>query len=331
MICFGHSRRIHRFLTAWLCAGLAACSVHPLPGDIPRVSTVDIVKAIRCEALAGIDSLRPEEKLRAEPVLKATVIGYDFTFDITETNDIGSSEKNPNLLTFANGKKTTLDLTASASLTRANKRTFTIIEPLADLTKPQNRDLCTNRTAGANWAYPITGTIGMDEIARTYLRLEVLTELQKVRAPPHDSGRAVDPDHLVFADDLQFTTHFDAGAGTTLVLDAVVGSLKLTKASISAAASRHDTHRVVVALMRKPIDVVEKATSKAGSAIRDRQRLLTSGNIRDPRTQASLLQVDQDARTAVAIELYRRRDLNDIDNAPAEALGQRLLDVLKVP
>jgi hypothetical protein len=111
----------------------------------------------------------------------------------------------------------------------------------------------------------------------------------------------------------------------------VVGSLKLTNASISARASRDDTHTLVVALMRKPIDVVEKATSKAGSAIRDRQRLLTSGNIRDPRTQASLLQVDQDARTAVAMELYRRRDLNDIDNAPAEALGQRLLDVLKVP
>lgn len=62
----------------------------------------------------------------------------------------------------------------------------------------------------------------------------------------------------------------------------------------------------------------------------NREALLALG-VRDPRTQVQLIQVDVDARTRVAMELYRRRSLNDVDNEPAEALGQRLLDVLKVP
>ena len=59
--------------------------------------------------------------------------------------------------------------------------------------------------------------------------------------------------------------------------------------------------------------------------------LLLSDNVRDPRTQARLIAIDENARTQVAMELQRRRSLNDVDNAPAEVLGQRFLDVLKVP
>lgn len=299
---------------AALAVGVSACSTHPLPDDVTRTSTVDIVKSIRCEALAGIDSLSPAERAKAEPIINATAVGFDFTFNISESNGINGDPKN-SFLTFKNGTKSTFDFTGSASLQRSNLRRFTIIEPLADLRKPENRALCANRTAGANWTYPIAGAIGMDEVVRTYLKLEMLSELQQAR------GKAA---NVVFADDLSFTTHFDAGARTTLVLDAVVGRLRVTNASIKANASRDDAHSVIVALTRQNINVDE-------SAALDRGALLASGKVRDPRTQVQLIQVDAEARARVAMELYRRRSLNDVDNEPAEALGQRLLDVLKVP
>src|SRR5262245_10308908 len=119
-----HSRNSSIFYcapVALLCIGLTACSVHPLPADVSRPSTVDLVKTLRCEALAGIDSLRPEEKLRAAPVIQATVIGYDFTFTIRETDDANGGDPNDHLLSFINGSKVTLDLTGSASLQRGNE------------------------------------------------------------------------------------------------------------------------------------------------------------------------------------------------------------------
>ena len=112
----------------------------------------------------------------------------------------------------------------------------------------------------------------MDEVVRTYLKMEMLTELQKVR------GKSA---NTVFADDLTFTTHFDAGAKGTLVLDAVVGHLKVTNASVRAKASRDDTHSVIVASTRQNINVDEAAAV-------NREALLALG-VRDPRTQVQLI------------------------------------------
>jgi hypothetical protein len=328
---------VGRILVAPCVGGLATllvgCSVHPLPDDVARVSTVDIVKSIRCEALAGIDSLTPDEQVKAAPIIKVSKIGYDFQFDISETNAAQGTGAKPlnSFLTFKNGTKFVGDLSAKATLERKNLRKFTIIEPLSDLEKSEHRKLCASRTTRANWTYPIAGRIGMDEVVRTYLKLEILTEIKKTR--PTD--QKVKFTNVVFADDLTFTTHFDVGATTTLVLDAVVGHLKVTNASLGVSAIREDTHSVIVALTRTPIDVTETASPRARfaamAAMDDRAALRFNNNIRDPRTQARLVQEDEDARTRVAMELYRRRSLNNVDNEPAEVLGQRLLDVLKVP
>jgi hypothetical protein len=313
-----------------LAVALSACSVHPLPEDVSRTSTVDIVKSIRCEALAGLESLRPEELARAAPIIKATMIGYDFLFDMKEKNDAHGAGPTPNnsFLTFKKEKKLTLDVTGNAVLERNNLRRFIVIEPLADLTKDENRARCSDRTTRANWVYPITGRIGLDEVVRTYLKLEMLTELDMwVERIPTARSRFA---NVVFADDLTFTTKFSAGAETTLVLDAVVGRLKLTNASIVTNASRDDVHSVIVALTRKKIDVEERKIGKLDPKL-DRRVMLLNDNVRDPRTQARLIEIDEDARTRVAMELHRRRSLNDVDNAPAQVLGQRFLDVMKVP
>jgi hypothetical protein len=275
--------------------------------------------------MAGLESFVPNEMAKAAPIVRATMIGYDFTFTITEDNNANGADEGP-FLKFANGGKVNLDLTGKATLHRQNVRKFTIIEPLLDLAKDDNRARCSNRTTRANWTYPIAGKIGMDEVVRTYLKLEMLSELD-------ETTKAEGPfKNVVFADELAFTTKFGFGATTTLVLDAVVGRLKLTNASIDVGASRNDVHKVVVALTRATIPVDERRRFRNSiDPKQDRWALLLSDNVRDPRAQARMIEIDEEARTRVAIELYRRRSLNDVDNVPAQALGQRLLDVLKVP
>jgi hypothetical protein len=331
---------------AAFCGGLAACSVHPLPEDFSRASTVDIVKSIRCEAGVGVaglmDSLKPEDRLKAAQIIKATMIGYDFDFQITEENSAGGKKgENGSFTTFERSFTSTpssLDLRASATLNRRNTRNFTIIEPLADLTKKESLALCNDRTKGENWAYPIAGAIGLDEVVRTYLKLELLTELQGIEGGPRPADATGKfPAHVVFSDDLQFTTYLSAGASGKVVLDAVVGRLSVRDASFGVSASRNDIHSVIVALTRKTLDVDERVRSgRASARVRqeagakqERQSLVKK--VRDPRTQARVIQIDAAASDSVAIELHQRRARKSEDNEPARALGQRLLDVLKVP
>jgi hypothetical protein len=325
---------------------VAGCSVHPLPGDFSRTSTVDIVRSLRCEARDGAESLltrlTPQERLQVTPIIRETKIGYDFSFTIEESNDAGNGDERFGLRFERSFTKTPskLDLRGSGSLGRQNIRTFTIIEPLTDLLKPETSAICKDRTQGANWTHPVAGTIGLDELVGTYLKLEVLSELRRFTASekPFKSGAPGKfPKHVVFSDELLFTTHFGAGMTGTLVLDAVVGRLSLRNASLTAGATRRDLHSVIVALTREKVDVDETVRSGRASARAlqeagaKREGGALANSVRDPRTQARIIQLDAPASESIAIELHQRRARNDEDDQAARALGQRLLDVLRLP
>ena len=85
-----------RLRTIVCCTVIAAafafpgCSIHPLPGDIPRVPTSDIVERIRCEAQEGLRSFSQEDpdiRRIVQRVIRGTTIAYEFAFKITEHND----------------------------------------------------------------------------------------------------------------------------------------------------------------------------------------------------------------------------------------------------
>lgn len=314
-------------LAGLLSVVLAACSVHPLPEDVSGVPTTDIVRSIRCETLAGIDSLSLEERSKAEIAINETMVGYYFEFAGTENNGLSSDVTATSLLNLANDKGVNATFNGSAALSRTSRRQFMIIEPLTDMQTEKNRATCSDRTPRQNWTYPITGTIGVDEIARTYLRLELLTKLKEIKQPIN-TEKAFDGEPVVLSDDLQFTTHFDATVAGSMEVDAVVGRLRVVSANASAGSSRHDFHRVVVAMTR-----TAPATPKRDRRDDTQERLilLAEDSVRDPRTQALLMQKDETARTRIAIELYLRRSLRDLDHLPARVLGNRLLDVLKLP
>ena len=240
-------------------AGLAGCAMHPLPGDFSRKSTYQIIEKIRCE---GAESLRGIPK--GHPFLKSVYIGYDFDFNITETNAAGNGTHPGAHASFhgarPSGRTVDLDVNANASLTRAAQRTFRIIESFEQL---QTADCSPGRNRG-NLLYPIAGSIGMDEIVRTYVGLERITTL----APAFTSGSTTEvgpiagatsapgfssTSPVVFADVLEFTTTLGASANPTLTLSApAVGSFKLTNLSLFGSAGRTDSHKLTVVIARDP-------------------------------------------------------------------------------
>src|SRR5258708_5133630 len=58
---------------------LIGCSIHPLPDDVSRKSTYDIVEKIRCEAKAAVDKY-------GRGFNDASIV-YSFTFNINEVDD----------------------------------------------------------------------------------------------------------------------------------------------------------------------------------------------------------------------------------------------------
>jgi hypothetical protein len=78
-------------LAATLAFGLSGCSMHPLPEDVSRATTADIVARIRCEAKEGLESFRrqplsPKDIEHVKLIVDNTTIGFEFDFNIEEDN-----------------------------------------------------------------------------------------------------------------------------------------------------------------------------------------------------------------------------------------------------
>jgi hypothetical protein len=287
---------------------MAGCSTYPLPQDVSRRNTYDIVEKLRCEAQGGLRAGLKEvlgTHQTSHRFLTDTFVGYDFIFEITEDNNATAGKLEFDRPAFTKGSSFSLDFSASASLQRKNKRDFRIIESLAQLNKAN----CSADAGRKNWVYPITGAVGLDEVVQTYIRLEKLTSF-KVR----------NNDPIVFSDKLDFTTDLGAGATPELTLATVVGNLRLSKASLFGQAKRKDIHSVTVAIARDakaPADEqFERSLRRFGA-----DRTLS---LRATRGLDAVAQRDASGATRVLLELERRRALSE-----EETLSTRLIEVLK--
>lgn len=208
----------------------AGCSIHPLPDDVSRKSTYEIVDKIRCEAKAAVDQY-------GQGFNDASIV-YQFTFDIDEQDNAGAGLTlfNP----FANG---TFNLAASGSANRERlgNRNFELIDSFADL-----RKLNCLRDREANWLYPLTGDIGMYDSVATFIRLQ--------KADNPGAGRI-----FTFADTLTYTTTLMGGATATLALNPVSQQFKVTAANAGLSGSRMDTHKVVVTMSAGQQTIVDSS------------------------------------------------------------------------
>jgi hypothetical protein len=345
---------------AALALGLAGCSMHPLPENyplnFPRASTFDIVQKVRCEAKAGLarfkDSRRPEH---VKKIVQATSIGYDFKLVMAETNNAEDGALDFVRKPAKKGSKDsfTVNVTGEATKARSNTRTFRIVEDLAAVA---NAD-CSDQALRANLAYPISGSLRVDDIVSTYVRLEMISNLDQrgedaAEVPAEDDPRKRTG---VFSDFLVFNTRLSLDATPTLKVSAVAGSFKLTNAGIHGSAVRSDQHSLIIAFAQDPDfhktelervrnqraflahkTELDRARGQRAFLVQRRQarpvvESVPLSVVSEPRTQTTLVAANAVARNKVLLELARLRNLADDEEETPRFLGERLLTFLRPP
>ena len=245
-----------------LSLGLTACAIHPLPEDVTGMKTTQIVHRIRCEALDAV--LQAEERINGEiadtpqkvarqqtrlKVLSNIGIVLSFSLSGEEMNNINSASA-----TFQqplhNG---TFSLNANAgslgdTLDRQNIRTFTVVDNFAELTKPEKQKICATEPAGPNYAYPITGNIGVAEMINTFVTLAIYQDLGAEQGKSGGAPSLGMNTAPTLVDTITFTTVLSVGVNPIWMLTPVGKAFQLTNASINLGVSRKDIHQVIVGL-----------------------------------------------------------------------------------
>ena len=242
-------------------AALAACSIHPVPFDVPGYRTIDIVKRIRCEAKQALDKFAQDDEFKRR-IYDNMTIGYKFTFTITENNNLGAKANFQ--LPISHGTFS-FGVNGNSERERVGIRDFTFVDSFREARDEKVCDLHTNARVDPNkenFAYPITGRIGLEEVFRTYLELQSigLGKLPPVvfKLPPRDptlrklakkqDRGAPAPATAEFVETFEFTTTISAGASPKVELKPLGSGLSLTQASGDLSGSRTDRHAVIVTL-----------------------------------------------------------------------------------
>jgi hypothetical protein len=305
----------HRIWAAGVVAFLqVGCAIHPLPENVTRFDTNAIVLHIRCEARDAIqhattdfllnsnipnipEATRRKAQALAEGKIKYeefdpktldefsrfyllkyenAAIAYDFTFDIT---DDAALAVNVGFLTALTNGTFGLSLGASSDRKSETIRNFRVSDTFGELRK---MTLCENtERPGADHIYPIAGSIGLDEVVRTFVDLNEFNRLS-----PTDSSKVP-----VLADTFKFITMISGSATPTLTLVPLrPNRFNLTSASIPLSASRTDLHSVLVA-MSLPPQKLELARARAGVGILSLSPIVTRSS-RTPAEERALIEID---------------------------------------
>jgi hypothetical protein len=273
----GRTRAVRR-LGHWSAAAvlltiLAACSVHPLPDDVTRISTHDVVQQIRCEAARAVKDLSPK--------FLSLTIAYEFEFTINETNNASADATFTH--PFRKGESSSVALSGGVNKKRDAIRNLRVVDTAQDIENSR----CGKGDLEKNWVYPISGDVGVYEIVSTFV------QLQRADNP---QGAEV----FTFSDKLFFITFFSGGVAPRITLTPISGKTKVTSAGVDLSASRRDTHKLTIVLTagaRLPgaRGAVARLRSAPGTVPTSNNALLSTTIIQtqvDP-TQRALLELDR--------------------------------------
>jgi hypothetical protein len=268
--------RTVKWFSCFWAAGLAGCSLYPIPDDVTPIRTEDIVRHARCEirseiigylidrgfiapsatekeivAFAKNIQIKDKKKQKLDDIetyilrLMEVRAAYSFDFNITENNTANGAAGFK--LPFTGPKVLDAGASASLALTRVGLRVFSTGDRWDDLIMQSTR--CTDvRPRPGNFVYPLDGSIGVGRAVRTFIDIA-------------DQGGAKDS----FVDTLTFTTRVGGDANASIKLEAVPHSFRLVSASASLGGSRLDIHKMVVSLVfpRPPAPVAPAAITEA--------------------------------------------------------------------
>jgi hypothetical protein len=266
----------HRLIGALAAASATTgCAIHPLPENVTGLNTTAIVLHIRCEARTALKhattafllnptlnfregTLITAQKLadgtlafadfdpsKLEPLARDSLlkyenaaIAYDFTFDIAEDNAAGGSV---NFIGAVTHGTFGLGVGASSDLNRQTIRNFRVTDTFGELRRMQ---LCEDEVSTArNYVYPVTGSVGLDEVVMTFVDLNEFERLGNA------SGTSKVP---VLADTFSFITTVGGSITPSVALSPVHPRFEVASASVPLTASRRDTHKLVVAMSLPP-------------------------------------------------------------------------------
>ncbi len=201
---------------------LIGCSTFPLPDDVSRKSTYDIIEKIRCEAKTAV--------VEFGRGFNDAHIAYEFQFNITETDDANVGFSLFDQLKGPGSIK--VNAAAQGNLLRDGARNIIVQDTFDDL-----RQLNCSRDMEKNWIYPLTGNIGMYDAVATFIRLQHADNPGPTRV-------------FTFTDKLTYVTIFTAGANATMTLNPVpvFDQFRFTAANATGKAERMDTHMVTIAM-----------------------------------------------------------------------------------
>jgi hypothetical protein len=119
---------------------------------------------------------------------------------MTQDNDLTTDI---NILKPLTHPKFTLGISAGANFERSNNRTFTVTDTFSYLLTKLNvpvrgQRYCDGQIVRANYVYPITGRIGIDELVKTFMELTLFGNLAGKEANPGAGGAPTMADQLTF-------------------------------------------------------------------------------------------------------------------------------------
>jgi hypothetical protein len=267
---FHHPRnRLFALLLACIC--FEGCSIHPLPEDVTRYNTARIVHLVRCEARAAVlqeainivnwknthpevvgeDTLRRFDlrKLRPEQfkwydTLARTGIVYSF---VLEGSVVESVMFNADFLKAITNGTVTLSPQAGNSLTRDNIRAFTVSDSFQTLLLLDEKRCEALGQPGPNYEYPITGTIGVAEMVRTFVVMSVTGNLsgQEESLDALSLSPAGQP---AMVDTLKFTTAISGGITPKVSVSPLGSGWSIMDANLAGSVMRTDTHTAIIGL-----------------------------------------------------------------------------------
>ena len=275
---------------------LAACAIHPVQQDVTGVPTAVLVKHIRCETRLAIQdkALQMLRDYRAggdqaselADTLSAirgktwhvnpnrdltdakerafyfryiqTGVAYDLTFDITEDNSATLAADPVRLIT--NGMYG-IGLNSTGDFSRENSRHFIMSDTFSNLLTNDSLDCADEPREGyrpSNYAYPISGTIGIAELISTFVDLNESSSLQELT-----SGNS-----RVFADTLIFMTTVSGTVNPSVTITPVGHKWGLAApTNFNASAKRIDKHQMLVGLSMEPSKPKAVQTAAATKAV----------------------------------------------------------------
>ena len=187
-----------------------------------------------------------------------TGIAYNYSLEMTETNNLGGDLNLLNALPTSNKM---FGFKAGLNRQRQNTRSFTVTDTFGELVGKVPETYCSEKfIAQDNIIYPIAGKVGIEPVIQEFVLLSLFGNLSG--NPTEQPWQPKGPPTL--AEQLEFQTTLTASATPKVTFAPLTAGMHLADASFTADVTRKDVHKLTIGLYVPMKDVAALADSRVG-------------------------------------------------------------------